>query len=120
MFICEWHIDVLFGRQAEAVRILEAWNRAKFACSPFSRATQNRILVGHIGSSPSHIVDTFAFDTVADFEAALAGLGHPTLKQYSEAIAPLVVPGSQHWQIRRVVADVEVIVNPEFPSAVAR
>jgi hypothetical protein len=108
MFICEWHIDVPFGRQAEAVRILESWNRAKFACSAFSRARQNRILVGHIGESPSHIVDTFTFDTLADFEAALSGLGEPALKQYSDAIAPLIVPGSQRWQVRRVAADVDI------------
>jgi len=105
MFLCEWHIDIPFGCQAEALEILKAWNLAKFEHTEFRRVRSQRLLVGHVGLSPSHVVDAYCFDSLADFEAALQGLGHPELQQYSAAIAPLVVPGSQHWRVLRIAAE---------------
>lgn len=105
MFVCEWHIDIPFGRQAEALEILKAWNLAKFAHTEFRRVRSHRLQVGHLGVSPSHIVDAYIFESLADFEVALQSLSHPLLKQYSDAIAPLIVPGSQHWRVLRVVEE---------------
>lgn len=105
MLICEWHIDIPFGRQAEALEIIKAWNRAKRQFTEFRRSSFQRLVVGHIGVSPSHIVDAYDFDSLEDYEAAISGLSHPSLRQYSEAIAPLIVPGSQHWRVFRVIEE---------------
>src|SRR3990172_5146710 len=102
MFVCEWHIDIPFGKQAEVVEILQAWNLAKFEHTKFRRVQSHRLLVGHVGVSPSHIIDSYVFETLADFEAAIKSLSHPKLKQYSDTIAPLIVPGSQHWRVLRI------------------
>jgi hypothetical protein len=103
MIVCQWHLDVLYGKQGDALRVMRAWGQDKLAQSEFRRARSVRVLVGHVGASASHIVDEYLFDTLADFEAALAGMGGETFRRHSDALAPFVVPGSQHWQVYRVV-----------------
>jgi hypothetical protein len=60
-------------------------------------------MVGHVGASASHIVDEYCFETLADFEAALAEMGADRFRKHAERLAPLVVPGSQHWTVWKVV-----------------
>lgn len=103
MFVCQWHLDTPFGKQGQAVAIMKAWGLEKFASSEFRRARSSRLLVGHIGSSPSHIVDEYVFETLADFEAAMQGMAQPQFKAHAEALAPFIVPGSQRWEVLRVV-----------------
>ncbi len=103
MYACQWHLVVAYGRQAEAVRIMTAWGRDKMAHSEFRRARATRLMVGHIGESASHIIDEYVFDTLADFEAALAGMGQPVFKPHSDALAPLIVAGTQEWKVYRLL-----------------
>ena len=104
MFVGQWHLDIPFGKQAEAIRLMAAWGKEKFASSEFRRAKSAHLLVGHIGPSPSHIVDEYVFDTVADFEAALQGMSAPQFRAHAEALAPFFIPGSQRWDVLRVVS----------------
>jgi hypothetical protein len=66
VFICQWHLDIPYGRQSEVVRIMKAWGHEKFASSEFKRARSSRLLVGHVGVSASHIVDEYEFESLAD------------------------------------------------------
>lgn len=103
MLICQWHLDVLYGKQAEAVRVMRAWGKEKFASSEFRRARGARLLAGAVGASASHLIDEYWFDSLADFEAALAGMAAPQFRSHSEALAPYIVPGSQRWIVYRVL-----------------
>ncbi len=103
MFVCQWHLDTPFGKQGQAVAIMKAWGIEKFASSEFRWAKSNRLLVGHIGSSPSHVIDEYVFETLADFEAAIQGMSQPQFRAHAEALAPFIVPGSQRWEVLRVV-----------------
>lgn len=103
MFVCQWHLDVPFGKQGQALAIMKAWNEEKFASSEFRRARSSRVLVGHVGTSASHIVEEYLFETLADFEVALQGMAQPQFRPHAEALAPFVVPGSQRWDVLRVV-----------------
>lgn len=103
MLICQWHLDIVYGKQAAALEAMRAWGTEKFTSSEFRRATGARLLAGLIGPSASHIVDEYSFDSLADFEAALAGMSAPQFKRHSDALAPYVVPGSQHWVVYRVL-----------------
>lgn len=103
MLICQWHLDIVYGKQAEAVRVMRAWGAEKFASSEFRRARSTRLLAGLVGSSASHLIDEYSFDSMADFEAALAGMAAPQFRTHSDALAPYIVPGSQHWVIYRVL-----------------
>jgi hypothetical protein len=104
VFVCQWHLDTPFGKQGEAVRVMNAWGQEKLASSEFRRCKGTRLLAGHIGDSPSHIVDEYLFESLADFEAALAGMTQPQFRGHSEALAPFIVPGSQRWVVYRVLA----------------
>jgi len=103
MYACQWHLDIPYGSQAEVVRIMTAWGRDKMAHSEFRRAKGTRLMVGHIGASASHIIDEYLFESLADFEAALAGMGQAVFKSHSEALAPLIVPGTQEWKVYRIL-----------------
>lgn len=103
MLVCQWHLDIVYGKQAEAVRIMRAWGAEKFANSEFRLARGSRLLAGMVGPSASHLVDEYTFESLADFEAALAGMAAPSFRAHSDALAPLIVPGSQHWVVYRVL-----------------
>ncbi len=103
MFVCQWHLDVPFGRQGEALRILSAWRDEKLVSSEFKRAKAARVLVGHVGVSASHIIEEYVFESLADLEAGLQGMSGPQFVSQAGALAPLVVPGSQRWEILRIV-----------------
>lgn len=104
MYVCQWHLEIPFGTQGEAVRIINAWGRDKLAHSEFRRARDLRLMAGHIGASPSHMVDEYVFDSLADFEAALAGMGSGPFKEHARALAPLIIPGTQEWKVYRVLS----------------
>ena len=103
MYVCQWHLDILYGKQGEVVRAMKAWGTEKMASSEFRRAKSARLLCGHVGPSASHIVDEYVFETLADFEAALLGMSQPQFKPLSDALAPFIVPGSQHWELLRIL-----------------
>ena len=103
MLLCQWHLDIVYGHQADALAILRAWGVEKAASSEFRRARATRLMVGHVGVSPSLVVDEYTFDSLGDFEAALGDMGAPQFRRHSDALAPHVVPGSQRWEVYRVV-----------------
>ncbi len=101
MYICQWSLEIVFGKQKQALDIIREWGAEKFRSSRFSKST-NRVYVGHIGASPSLIIDEYVFEDLDDFIAALGEMGQPQFRSFSEAIAPLVVPGTQQWKVFRV------------------
>jgi hypothetical protein len=64
MIVCQWHLDIPYGKQAEALAVIRS---------------------------------------LADFEAVLAGMSAPQFRRHSDALAPFVAPGSQHWIVDRVL-----------------
>lgn len=105
MIICQWHLDIAYGKQAEAVKVMRAWGAEKFTSSEFRRARGARLLAGFVGPSASHLVDEYTFDSLADYEAALASMSAPQFRRHSEALGPYIVPGSQHWVVYRVLEE---------------
>jgi hypothetical protein len=103
MLVCQWHLDIVFGKQSDALRVMRAWGKDKFEHSEFRRAKGGRVMVGHIGDSPSHVVDEYYFESLADWEEAMKGMGGERFKQHADALAPYVVAGSQRWVVYRVV-----------------
>ena len=33
MFVCQWHLDIVYGKQSDAVRVMRGWGAEKFASS---------------------------------------------------------------------------------------
>ncbi len=103
MYVCQWHLEIPYGTQKQVVEIMNAWGAEKLRSSEFKRVKSTRLLVGHIGDTASHIVDEYVFETLADFEAALAGMSQPQFKEHSDALAPFIIAGTQKWIVYRVI-----------------
>jgi hypothetical protein len=103
MLVCQWHLDIVYGKQADALRVMRAWGAEKFASSEFRRARGARLLAGFVGASASRVIDEYLFESLADFEAALAGMAAPQFRAHSDALAAFIVPASQHWVVYRVL-----------------
>ncbi len=102
MFLCQWSLDIVFGKQAEALKIIKQWGAEKMRSSGFSKSTANRIYTGYIGDSAAHIVDEYVFEKLDDFESALADMGQPQFKTFAEQISTIIIPGSQKWRIFKI------------------
>ncbi len=48
MIVCQWHLEVPFGKQGEALKILGEWGRGKLGASGFARATGPRVMGGTV------------------------------------------------------------------------
>ena len=103
MYVCQWHLDIIYGKQGDALKVMRAWGNQKMATSEFKRAQSTRLLAGFVGPSASHVIDEYVFESIADFELALAGMKQPEFKAHSDALAPFIVSGSQHWEILRIL-----------------
>ncbi len=103
MLLCQWSLDIVFGKQGEALKIIKAWGAEKMKSSGFSKSTQNRVYTGFIGESAAHIVDEYVFSSLDDFEKAISDMGQPQFKQFAEQISSIIIPGTQKWQIYKIV-----------------
>ncbi len=101
-FVCQWTLSIAYGKQSEALSIMKKWGEEKFRSSHF-KESQNRLMTGYIGDSPSRIIDEYIFESMEDFEKAINDMSQPQFRQYSDALAPLVVPGSQKWVIYKTI-----------------
>lgn len=102
MFACQWHIDIPFGKQKEVVDIMQRWNDELEKTPGAPKYLGKRILVGHIGSSPSHVISEYLVDSLADWEAMQKLVGTGKYQQHSDAVAKYIAPGSQRWEVLRV------------------
>jgi hypothetical protein len=101
-FICQWSLEIIYGKQKEAIEIMKRWGEEKFKSSNF-KVSQNRVMSGFIGASASLIIDEYAFESLDDFEIALSDMSQPQFRQYSDALAPFIVPGSQKWTVYKMI-----------------
>ena len=63
MLLCQWSLDIVFGKQSEALKIIKAWGAEKMKSSEFSKSVQNRVYTGFIGESAAHVVDEYVFSS---------------------------------------------------------
>ena len=101
-FICQWSLEIIYGKQSEALKIMKSWGEEKFRSSNF-KVSQNRMMNGYVGASASFVIDEYVFGSLDDFEKALSDMSKPQFRQYSDALAQYVVPGSQKWTIYRQI-----------------
>ena len=103
MFLCQWSLDIQFGKQKDALDVIKAWGADKMKLSGFSKSTGGRVYTGFIGESAAHIVDEYIFDSLDDFEKALGDMGKPEFQAHAKALAPFIIPGTQKWNIYKIV-----------------
>jgi len=107
MFVCQWHIDVPFGKQKEVLDLMSKWNAEMYKDQKTFPGANHRTLVGHIGESASHIIDEVVVGSMADWEAGMNVINTGKFKGFAEDMAKYIVPGSQHWVVYRLADEVD-------------
>ena len=101
-FVCQWSLEIIYGKQSEALSIMKKWGEEKFKSSNF-KVSESRMMNGFIGASASFIIDEYIFGSMDDFEKAISDMSQPQFRQYSDALSPYIVPGSQKWTIYKML-----------------
>ncbi len=105
MYLCQWHIDVPFGKQQEALDIMAKWNKAMAEDRKDFPLVSARTLVGHMGVSASHIINEVVVKSLAEWEAGMNVVDTGRFKGFAEEIAKFIAPGSQHWLVYRIAEE---------------
>jgi len=103
-YICQWSLEIVLGKQKQAVEILKDWGIEKFNSSRFQLSDRDacKLMNGFIGKSPSLIIDGYTFSSLDDFEKALSDMSQPQFRQHAEALSEFIIPGSQKWTIYKM------------------
>jgi hypothetical protein len=105
MYACQWQFDIPFGQQKEVLDIMRRWDSEMAKDTAAPKTHGQRVMVGHIGASPSHLVNEYVVEHVADWEKFMGLVATGRYKGFSDDVAKYIVPGSQHWVIYRIAED---------------
>lgn len=76
--------------------------------SNFKKSRHNRVYVGYIGESAAHLIDEYVFDSIDDFEKALADISKTQFQHFAKSLAELIIHGTQRCIIHRIVSSREL------------
>lgn len=100
MFIARWHITANFGHTKECISILRRWE-IDVGQRIGWKSGSIHISTGFIGASQSDIEFETRFDSLSDFESALADMQKvPHHGDLMAKLHPLVVGGTNRWVLR--------------------
>lgn len=103
MIVARWSITAKFGKSKEAIALLKEWNET-FGKKVGMLTKGERILIGSVGARESEIQSEIEMGSLTELDAAFAKLatldGHA---DWGRRLEPLIVSGSNHWQIYRRV-----------------
>ena len=103
MIIARWHIEAKFGHKQDVIASLKRWNEM-FGAKVGWDASKVRMLTGSIGATEALITEEVELESLAKLHEGFEKLG--TLDghaEWSKEIEPHVVPGSNRWEVFRVI-----------------
>jgi hypothetical protein len=103
MMVARWSIDVRFGHKAEAVALMQQWQR-EIGSQIGWTADKSRLLTGSVGAHESLIVSEITVADLAELNAAWDKLAKiDAHRDWGKALEPLIVSGTPRWEIFRVL-----------------
>ena len=103
MFIARWNIDVRFGQKDQFLAVMRKW-QAEVGDKIGWTKPKIRLLTGSIGANESRFEYEVTVESMEKLEKAWAQLGNfPYHKQFGKELEPLIVSGSNHWTVYRVL-----------------
>jgi hypothetical protein len=100
MFIARYCCDVRFGHKDEYLAFARKWEKEIGS----RLGWKSRVITGSIGAAESRVEHEMEVASLAELEKGFAELAkNEQHKKWGKEIEPLVVSGSNHWQIFRVV-----------------
>lgn len=105
MFIARWQFTVQSGQTDKCISLLQKWEidvGQRIGWRPGSV----RILRGFIGACDGEVEFESRFDSLSDLEGAWNDMARiPHHAEYMKLLEPLMVSGTNRWNIYRVVND---------------
>lgn len=103
MMIARWSIDAKFGYKQEVVDLMQRWLREIAPKIGFS-AGKTRLFTGSVGALEATVQTEQVINDLAELDEAWAKLAQiPEHSKWSKELEPLVVSGTSHWEIFRVL-----------------
>ena len=103
MFVARWCVDVRFGCKDEFLKMFKKW-QVEVGSKIGWTQRQSRLLTGSIGAPESRFEHEVEVESLAALESAWAQLpDQPFHKQFGKELEPLIVSGSNRWEVFRVV-----------------
>ncbi|HEY9841572.1 MAG: hypothetical protein ACAI44_40545 [Candidatus Sericytochromatia bacterium] len=103
MFVARWSVDIRFGHKDEALVLMRKWQDEVGKQAGWEESNL-RILNGSVGVAESRLEYELQVGSLAELEQIWAKLPEiPSHRQFGKDLEPLIVSGSNHWQIFRVV-----------------
>jgi hypothetical protein len=103
MFIARWNVDVKFGHKDEFIALQKKWMEEVGSKSGMESIT-HRFLTGSIGAPESRFEVETQVESLAELEQFFAKLPEiPAHREWGKQLEPLIVSGSNRWEIFRVL-----------------
>lgn len=103
MMVARWSIDAKFGYKQNVIDAMQRWLR-EIGPQAGLEASRGRLLTGSIGALESTIVSEHMVEDLAELQRNWDKLSQiPAHKEWSKAIEPHVVSGTNRWEIYRVL-----------------
>jgi hypothetical protein len=102
MFVARWTIKIKFGKKDSALSLMRQWKKEVSVKAGF-KPSQMQLLSGSIGEE-SVIEMNAPVQSLAELESMWAKMGkNPKHGKFSKKLEPLIVSGTNRWDILRVV-----------------
>ncbi|MEM6988622.1 MAG: hypothetical protein AAF499_19105 [Pseudomonadota bacterium] len=103
MMIARWIVKAQFGKQAQAINLLEEWY-AQIGSQTDVDLTTKRIISGSVGADEAVIETEFEIEDLAELQGFFDKIGAIEIhKEWGQDMGNVVVSGSGVWQVFRVI-----------------
>jgi hypothetical protein len=104
MIIARWQIDARFGHKQEVIEHLQRWMQE--VGSEVGWGPNNvTMLTGSVGIAESRIEVEHRLKDLGELNAAFDKLAQlDAHKEWSRELEPLIVSGSNRWEVLRIIA----------------
>ena len=101
--IARWSIDAKFGYKQNVLDLMQRWSR-DIAPQAGLSADKMRLMTGSIGALESTIQSEVSIKDLTELNQVWDKLGAIAAhKQWSKELEPLVVSGTNRWEIYRLI-----------------
>lgn len=103
MMVARWHIDARFGHKQAVIESLSQWFEDIGSQIGWG-SDKVRIVTGSVGAKESAVISEIEISGLTELDESWQKLGDiEAHREWSKALEPLIVSGSQYWEILRIV-----------------
>jgi hypothetical protein len=103
MMIARWSIDARFGHKQQVIALMQRWLSEIAPQIGFS-ADRTRLLTGSVGALESTVQTEHQIRDLTELDEIWKALADiPAHQQWGRELEPLVVSGTNRWEVFRVL-----------------